>query len=185
MKRLLYLLPLVFLYSCSSITITADYDREVDFKSYKTFSFLKWREDNNKLLTPFDKQRIENSVKTEMTARGYNYTETGGDLAVSVFIILEDKTSYTSYTDYYGGYGYYYRTPWGWGPARTTVSSYDYTQGTMIFNIFEAAGKKLVWQGTAIGEVDNNRARDEKNIQRVVNQVFMKYPVGLPETNSK
>ncbi|NOY49586.1 MAG: DUF4136 domain-containing protein [Chlorobi bacterium] len=178
MKKFVFPVLLLLLYSCSTITVTADYDKDVDFSTYKTFSLMSWREDNNKLLTPFDKKRIEEAVKNEMTARNYTYQETGGELAISVFIILEDRTSYNSYTDYYGRYGYYYGTPWGWGgPARTTVSRYDYTQGTIIFNVFDAKEKKLVWQGTAIGEVDSKPANNEKNIKQVVNKVFIKYPI--------
>ncbi|PLX13684.1 MAG: DUF4136 domain-containing protein [Marinilabiliales bacterium] len=180
MKKLLIPLILIFVYSCSTISVTSDYDKEVNFSDYKTFSFLKWREDNSRFLTPFDKARLENAVKEQMNERNYSYQETGGDLAVSIFIILEEKTSYNSYTDYYGGYGYYHRAPWGWGgPARTTVSSYNYTQGTIIFNIFDAKEKKLIWQGTAIGELDDNPATRERNIPKVVKEVFNNYPITI------
>lgn len=177
MKKLFFPVLLLFLYSCSTITVTADYDNEVNFADYKSFSMLKWREDNNKLLNEFDKQRLEDAVKSQMKERGYSFMETGGDIAVSVFVLLEDKTTYNSYTDYYGGFGYYYGTPWGWGPSRTTVSAYDYTQGTIIFNVFDAAAKKLIWQGTAIGEIDANPQSREKNIPKVVMEVFEKYPL--------
>lgn len=178
MKNLIFPILLLFLYSCSSITVTADYDKKVDFKDYKSFSLLNWRDDNSKLINDFDKKRLEDAIKSEMTLRGYNYIETGGDLAVSVFLILEDKTDYTAYTNYYSGYGYYYGTPWGWGPSRTTVSQYNYTQGTLIFNVFDAKQKKLIWQGTAIGEVDNNPQKRDNGIPKAVSEVFMRYPIG-------
>lgn len=177
MKYLIFPILLLFLYSCSTITVTADYDKEVDFTTYKTFSLLKWRKDNSRLINDFDKKRLEDALKNEMSARGYNYIVTGGELAVSVFLILQDKTDYTAYTNYYGGYGYYYGTPWGWGPSRTTVSRYDYTQGTLIFNVFDAKQKKLIWQGTAIGEVDNNPNNRDRGIPKAVGEVFMKYPI--------
>lgn len=180
MKKLLFPLLFVFLYSCSNITVTADYDKEIDFAQYKTFSFLKWRDDNNKLINDFDKARLMKAVKAEMTDRNYTFQQSGGDLAVSIYVILEDKTAYNSYTDYYGRYGYYYGTPWGWGgPARTTVTKYNYTQGTVIFNVFDAKQKKLIWQGTAIGEIDNNPANKEKNIPKVVKETFNKYPISI------
>jgi len=181
MKKLLFPIILVFLYSCSTIHVTADYDKDVDFTAYKTFSLLNWRTDNSQLINDFDKERLEKAVINEMIARGYDYQQTGGDLAVSIFVILEDKTDYTSYNDYYGGYGYYYGTPWGLGPARTTVSRYDYTQGTLIFNVFDAQQKKLVWQGTAVGEVDSNPQNREEGIPDAVAQVFMRYPVQKSE----
>lgn len=180
MKKFLFPLLIVFLYSCSNITVTADYDKEVDFTKYKTFSFLKWRDDNNKLINDFDKARLMKAVQSELTDRNYSFQQTGGDLAVSIYVILEDKTTYNSYTDYYGGFGYYIVPPWGWGgPARTTVTRYNYTQGTIIFNIFDAKQKKLIWQGTAIGEIDNNPTNKEKNIPKVVKETYNKYPISI------
>lgn len=177
MKNLILPILLLFLYSCSSITVTADYDKEVDFTNYKTFSFLKWRDDNNRLVNEFDKRRLEVAVANEMNARGYSFAETEGELAISIYVILEDKTSYTAYTDYYGGYGYY-RSPWGYGGAgRTTVSQYDYTQGTVIFNVFDAQQKKLIWQGTAIGEVNRYSENKEDNVRKGVAEVFARYPI--------
>ncbi len=181
MTRLFFPIILIFLYSCSTMHVTADYDKDVDFATYKTFSLLNWRTDNSKLVNDFDKQRLEKAVVNEMTARGYQYLQTGGNLAVSIFVILEDKTDYTSYTNYYGGYGYYYGSPWGYGPGRTTVSRYDYTQGTLIFNVFDAQQKKLIWQGTAVGEVDDNPQNREEGIPEAVSEVFMRYPVQKSE----
>jgi len=184
MKKLIFPILLLFLYSCSSITVTADYDKEVDFASFKTFSLLSWRAENSQLINDFDKKRLETAMISEMTSRGYKYMETAGELAVSVFLILEDKTSYNSYTDYYGGYGYYHGGPWGYGgPARTTVTQYEYTQGTLIFNVFDAKEKKLVWQGTAIGEVDDNPTNRDNSIPKAVGEVFMRYPI--PKSSAK
>jgi len=177
MKKFVFPILLLFLYSCSSITVTSDYDKEVYFTTYKSFSLMKWRTDNSRLINDFDKKRLEDAIIVEMGSRGYSYTEIGGELAVSTFLILEDKTDYTSYTDYYGGYGYYYGRPWGYGPERTTVTQYDYTQGTLIFNVFDAKEKQLIWQGTAIGEVDNNPQNRDHGIPKVVAEVFAHYPI--------
>ena len=39
--KLLFLLCLVVLTSCSSVRVVSDYDTKVDFTSYKTFAFYK------------------------------------------------------------------------------------------------------------------------------------------------
>ena len=39
--KLLFLLCLVILTSCSSVRVVTDYDTKVDFTSYKTFAFYK------------------------------------------------------------------------------------------------------------------------------------------------
>ena len=42
----------------------------------------------------------------------------------------------------------------------------------------DAKQKKLIWQGTAIGEVDNNPNNRDNGIPKAVGEVFMKYPIG-------
>ncbi len=37
--------------------------------------------------------------------------------------------------------------------------------------------KELVWQGTALGEVDDDIHSREKNISKAVGEVYMRYPV--------
>jgi hypothetical protein len=43
--------------------------------------------------------------------------------------------------------------------------------------VFDAQQKKLIWQGTAVGEVDSNPQNRERGIPDAVAQVFMRYPV--------
>jgi len=108
-----------FVASCSSdLQVSADYDKTVDFDSYKSFFFLPWDAENSKLINEIDQYLLTNAVKGQMIDRGYAYGENAGDMAISLFIVLEDKSSTTAYTNHYGGYGYggyYYGPGWGWG----------------------------------------------------------------------
>jgi len=189
MKKLLMPVMLLFLFSCSSLQVTNNYDKNVDFKSFSTFSLYPWDKQNDSLINDYDKQTIINSVKNEMTRRGYQYVEKNGQLIVSMFVILKNKTEYQSYTNHYGGYaGYgggwgYYGAPWaygyGWGPgySSTTVTSRDYVQGSLLIDIFELEGKKLIWQGIGTGEVDDDPATRDKNLPKNISHIFRRYPI--------
>ncbi len=189
MKKLLIPVMLLFLFSCSSLQVTNNYDKNVDFKSFTTFSLYPWDKQNDSLINDYDKQTIINSVKNEMTRRGYQYVEKNGELIVSMFVILKNKTEYQAYTNHYGGYaGYgggwgYYGAPWaygyGWGPgySSTTVTSRDYVQGSLLIDIFELEGKKLIWQGIGTGEVDDDLATRDKNLPKNISHIFRRYPI--------
>ena len=84
----------MLLSSCGTLKVTNHWDRDVDFKSFKTFSFYPWDKHNDEIVSEWDKKTILESIKEEMTRRGYEYKEEGGDLVVSVFVIIENKTSY-------------------------------------------------------------------------------------------
>lgn len=189
MKKLLIPILLIFLYSCSSLQVTNNFDKDVNFKSFKTYSLYPWDKQNDSVVNEYDRQTIITSVKNEMERRGYKYVEKDGELIVSMFIILKNKTDYQAYTNHYGGYaGYgggwgYYGSPWaygyGWGPGfnSTTITSRDYLQGTLLIDIFELSAKKLVWQGIGTGEVDDNLAKRDRNLPKSISHIFRRFPI--------
>jgi len=189
MKKLLIPVLLLFFISCSSLQVTNNYDKNVDFKSFKTFSLYPWDKHNDSVINEYDKQTIINAVKSEMNRRGYQYVDKNGELIVSMFVILKNKTDYQAYTNHYGGYaGYgggwgYYGSPWaygyGWGPGfnTTTVTRHDYVQGSLLIDIFELKEKKLIWQGVGTGEVDDNLITRERNLPKSISHIFRRYPI--------
>jgi hypothetical protein len=177
--------PIIFslaiLVSCSDTTFRSDYDKTVDFTQYKTLSYYGWAKDSDKILNQFDKERIEGAFATEFMNRGMDFKQTGGDITVSLFIVMDQKTGATAYTTHmgYGGYGGYGYPGWGWGmgASSTTYNEYDYYVGTLVCDVFDTESKKLVWQGVVSGEIDDNPKSRERNIPRVVQEIMKKYPV--------
>ena len=72
--------------------ITADYDKSVDFTKYKTFEYYGWAQESDKLLNNLDKVRIEDAFANEFYARGLSYVLGEGELIVTLFIVVEEKT---------------------------------------------------------------------------------------------
>ena len=54
---------------------------------------------------------------------------------------------------------------------------YTITKGTLIIDVFDHRAKKLLWQGVGIGTVEDDQLQRQKNIPRVVEKIFWKYPV--------
>ncbi len=191
MRKLLIPIMLIFLVSCSTLQVTNNWDKSVNFKEFNTFSMYPWDKQNNKLINELDKQTIIMSVKSEMERRGFKYVEKSGELVVSIFVTLQNKTDYQAYTNHYGGYaGYgggwgYYGSPWaygyGWGPGyyggSTTIRSVNYVQGTLIIDIFEVSNKKLIWQGIGSGEVDDDPATRDRRLPKSISHIFRKFPI--------
>lgn len=193
MKTNLILLAVVIstLFSCSGVTVTADYDKTVNFTEYKTFEYYGWVENSDKILNAFDKQRIEEAFGAEFKSRGYELVEEGGDMVVALFIVTEQKTEKTANTynsgGGYGGYGGYYGYGPGWGYgggySTTTISEYDYVVGTLVCDIFDAKEEKLIWEGIGSKTVDDNPQTRDKSIPYAVKKIMAQYPVQpLPAT---
>lgn len=160
--------------------VTVDYDKNTDFTKYKTYSFLGWQDDLDQLLNDFDKKRFRDAFQSEMDKRNLKGVESGGDMAFSIYLVVDQKTSTTAYTNYYGGVGRGYRRGgWGWGGgyATTNYSESDYLQGTLVFNVFDEESKELVWQGVATKTVTENPDKREKTIPKAVSKLMKKFPI--------
>lgn len=182
--KLLGIAVVVFsLTSCSSLKLSSDYDKTVDFTKYKTFEYYGWAKESGKLINDLDKKRIESAFSDEFYKRGLMYVASGGDLIVTLFIVVEDKTNTTAHTSsmgggYYGGY-YGYGPGYGWGPtySSTTVSTYDYQVGTLVCDVFDKSTESLIWEGIVTKTVDDNPATRDKAIPKAIELLMTRYPV--------
>lgn len=175
------ILTLAFvLSSCSSVKVVTDMDKSVDFSQYKTYSFLGWEKNSDQILSEFDKQRIKDAFASEFKARGLKFVESGGDMDISLFIVVDQKTSTTAYTDYYStGYRGYrrYRGGWGYGYAETTYSETDYLEGILVMDVFDAGSKDQIWQGVVKSTITENPQKRAKNIPRNIGALMNKFPI--------
>ncbi len=178
----------VALFSCSSTKITSDYDKEADFSKYQDFHYLGWAKESGEMVNDLDKRRIEEAFGNEFSKRGIAFVDQSeADAAVSLFIVVDQKTSTTAYTDYYGGmggmgYGYGRGYPgWGWGGGMSTTryQEYDYLVGTLVVDVFDTDTKKLVWQGVASGTINEKTKNREARIQKMARAIMDKYPVPI------
>ena len=168
--------------SCSGIKVTADYDTTTDFTKYKTIEYYGWAKESDKVLNGLDKVRIEDSFAKEFADRGLSLVKDNGDLIVTLFVVVEQKTQQTANTTTMGGYygGYYgYGPGWGWGPGHTTttISEYNYKEGTLVCDVFDKATEKLIWEGIANKTIEDNPQKREKTIPYTIAKMMMKYPV--------
>lgn len=159
--------------------VTTDYDKTTDFSKYKTYTFEGWQKDSDKILTPFDKDRIQSALKSEFDSRGMKLVDSNADVAITLYIVVEDKTSTTAYTNYVGGMNYGGR--WGWGMgmggASTTYSQDDYKQGTLVVDMYDEGSKQLAWQGVIQSVVQENPQKREKTIPKKIKKLMAKYPI--------
>ena len=160
---------------------TADYDKSIDFTKYKTYTFKGWVQDSDKQIPEFDQKRILEAFKNELTARGMSGVPDGGDVAITLFVVLDQKSSTTAYTTYNGGYGYGGRWGWGYGggmgSANTTYTTDDYIEGTCVIDFYDESTKNLVFQGIIKTEVNEKPEKREKTIPKNVKKLMAKYPV--------
>jgi len=175
--------------SCSSLKVTSDKDPETDFTKFKTYSYYGWTDESDQILNRFDKERIENAFGEEFENRNLKFVEKNGDIIVSLFIVIEEKTSKSAYTNHYGmgGMGGYYDYDFdygmGWGggmgmaTSTTHFSETEYEVGTLVCDVFSSETKKLIWQAIGTSTVSDDPKANERGIPKAVSYIMKKYPV--------
>lgn len=160
--------------------VTVDFDKEADFTKYKTYTFLGWQENIDQIANELDQKRIRDAFLAEMEKRDLKLVESGGDMTIAIYLVIDQRTSTTAYTNYYNGAGMgYMRGGWGWGfgSSTTTYSESDYLQGTMVFNAFDEGSKNLIWQGVATKTINEKPEKREKSIPKSVSKLLKKFPI--------
>ncbi|WP_335965645.1 DUF4136 domain-containing protein [Galbibacter sp. PAP.153] len=177
------LLIVIFVSVIGYAQIQSDYDKSIDFASYKTYSFEGWEKNSDQVLTDFDKKRITDAIQSELTARGMSMVDSGADVAVTLYVVVNKKTSKTAYTDFNGSLGYGGRWGWGWGlapgmvSATTTFDEDDYMEGTLVVDMYDGQTKKLAWQGVITSVVKEKAEQRDKSIPKKIKKLMKKYPV--------
>jgi hypothetical protein len=174
---------LVLLTACGSTTkIQSDYDHSVDFSEFKTYGYFSPMGIENPNYSSLLGQMFRDAIDAQMKPRGYVLSD-NPDLLINVSARLQDKTQVRSYSDpmYGGGGGYYgYRggmyDPWGGYGYGTTTHVSQYTEGTVNVDMVEIGEKRMVWEGVAIGRVDEKNKTLRQDIMDGVAEMFANYP---------
>jgi hypothetical protein len=159
--------------------ITTDYDKSVDFTKFKTFTFIGWAEHSDEHITDLDKDRIIAAFENEFKSRNLVKDTINPDMAISLYVVIKNKTSVTSYSNYYGGMGYGRSFGYGYGGGygSTTTSQRDYREGTIIIDFYDEKEKSLIWEGILKKEVKEKAKKRDKSIPENIRKLMYKYPI--------
>ncbi len=168
--------------ACASNPVfQSDYDYTVDFSQYKSYGYFNpfGIEDPN--YSTIYGAIFREAIDQEMKSRGYVKSE-NPDLLINVSGRLKEKTRVTNTSGAYMGgyYGYrsgFYGAWGGYGYGSSTHIS-QYTEGTINVDLVDRAEKRMVWEGIAIGRVNEKESNDETrtSIFTAIQKMFAGYP---------
>jgi hypothetical protein len=149
-------------------TITTDYDHQVDFARYKTYSWGKVLTGNG-----LWDDRVKNAIAGQLTAKGLTEMPSGGDVVVYARGAMLSLPQLNTFYDGFGGFG-----GWGFGGrsgmATTTMSFNE--MGTLVVDMFDARTKNQIWQGKAGGTLSDKPEKVIKKLDSVVQKMFQHFP---------
>ena len=170
--KILPLLLLFLLASCSSVSVNADYDKNATFDNYKTYAYNKTGIDKVEI-SDLDKKRILRSIDETMTLKGFTKSDTNPDLLINFFTKEREQVDVNQFNTGWGyGWGWGWN-PWMWGG---TTSVNRYTEGTLTIDFIDNKKKELVWQGMGEGVLTKKAEKKDENINEFVSKILAQYP---------
>lgn len=176
--KTLKLLPVAFIMlfvtACSSIQVTSDYDKDVNFNNLKTYAFFKEGIDHVEL-NDIDKKRILNAIDQTLAEKGLQKTDANPDFLINIFTKAQKRVDITNNNNFYSPWGYYGWGPY-WGPSYTTVTTS--TEGTLYIDVLDTKKKALVWQGIGSGVLGKNYNTEKKEakVKEFAQKILENFP---------
>jgi len=166
----------------SKPTIESDYDQTIDFSKYKTYAFYNPMGIENPNYSSIYGSIFRDAIGKEMSKRGYTQSD-NPDLLINVSGRMQDKTKVTTTSSpsygggYYGYRGGRYGAWGGYGYGNSTHVS-NYTEGTINVDMVDRGLKRMVWEGVAVGRVNEKNTSEETraNIYAGLQEMFSGYP---------
>jgi hypothetical protein len=164
-----------------------DFDRSTDFSAYHTYAWMSGDQEktgDRRADSSAVDMRIRIAVGTQLRLKGYQTLPEGKpDFFVAYHVGLKDSSPSIStqyYSDGMAGHAFSHsadsRSASGAAPSLNETASY--LTGSLLIDVIDAGTKKLVWRGTAAGEVDpglTSQQRDERT-KAIVHNILSHFP---------
>jgi len=168
--------------AASGPVIRSDYDRSIDFASYRTFGFPAQTGTDRGGYATLVTSHFKEAIKREMSVRGYTYAESEPDVIVNFYSDVRDKTKvYSQPGPYMGmGYGYGYGYPrYGWYSAwpyyHDGVDVVTYTAGTLKIDAVDPKRNQTIWEASAEDRLtDKAQDNPQATISRLITAMSAK-----------
>ena len=166
---------LVLLTACGGYRVRTDYDRQADFRAYRSFSFVPGQDPGPELLL----RRVERAVEAEMGAKGFTgASDPDADLLVRYQPVMHVKRG-PVFTFGVGVGSYGPGGGVGAGVSRSTGGRPDLV-ADIALDILDARSRAVLWHGTAENAVGPSLTPEEADaaVQKAVKDLLAGFPPG-------
>jgi hypothetical protein len=161
--------------ACSTVQVQTQYDKEANFKAYRTYSYISQQPGPEQAPAARDPKIRETAIQKvdeALAAKGLKRVEPDQSPDLLVAVHGSSKKSIEVQT-----YGYSYSTtPYGYYPGLSTPSSEaaDSRDGTLIIDLIDSATRQMIWRGTATDTF--KQGTEAKTVANAIDKTLADYP---------
>src|SRR5271167_3362598 len=183
----LVLLALVLFASSADAKMSTDFDPNLDFSKFKTFSFIGGVEQLVRMQLNPDQlnNQIHRAVTRELTAKGLREVkpEENPDLVVRYWANSQKDVNVSTSTNW-GVYGPYFGYHWGF--VYYSMESSNTHQGTLSIELIDAKSRDLAWRMFAsLKIIHTDPDKILKTGDSNIKNAFTRYPPSPKDIEAK
>jgi len=157
---------------CAGMAIQADQDPAVSFDSYATYAWSSTqRAPGDVRVTPALNAQIRDDIDRHLAEKGYDRVNTEADFIVTYQVTVEGETIGGT-LDYYQGSNF------ASSLGNPGYAARRYEEGTLIIDVLDGEGERLIWRGTAKAEVRQRASPEDRSekVAEAVRKVLEQFP---------
>ncbi|AUS04681.1 DUF4136 domain-containing protein [Pseudotamlana carrageenivorans] len=170
MRWLSIILLAFFLVACAPIKVQYDYDKNVDFSTYKTYQYFA---DMDTGLSTFDTKRLLDAIDLKIQTLGFKISETP-DFYIDIKSKAFQTNQHSSVGVGLGGGGGHV----GGGLSVGIPIGSSQTNAELTIHFVDHGKNQLFWQAISTFSFNANQTPDQKEAQfkTLVEKVLAEYP---------
>jgi len=165
-------LAVLILLACGSVLaqdVTYNFAPGTDFSKFKTYKWVKIEGavDVDQILD----QQIKQSIDSQLAAKGLTKSDSDtADLFVGYQVSITEEKQWNAY----GTGGVRWRTGGGMGTATSSTIQI----GTLGLDVYDQAGKQLIWRGSATKTLNppKDPEKRQRNLDKAVAKLLKNFP---------
>ena len=174
-KKMFILLSLIVylgLVGCASVKVMVDYDKEAVFSDYKSFYFVKPKQQaragRGAVRNPIFTKDVMREIEPIMESKGFveATAQREADFLIVFYAAVQNRRNFVPPTYRVGRFGRVWRSRPG--------HFINYREGTLVIDMVDQKKKELVWQGIGRGVLD--RVNPARNLVNAVAKVLEEFP---------
>lgn len=160
--------------ACASPKVGYDYDRSANFSVYHTYEWMPGKQEttgDKRLDNSLVDARIRTAIGAQLRSKGFTVPVGGSpDFYVAYHVGVKDMMKESTSRNYVGDRAF--------GTVTTIRDVQPYKEGALLIDIVDAASKQLVWQASALAQVDPGMTPEERDdrINGIVEAMLAPFP---------
>lgn len=151
--------------------VSVDYDKAVNFTSYKTYSWSQGTPAQN----PLSDKRIIAAIDAQLAAKGWQKVDSNADVVVIYSAATSTETQINTF-DSGGPWGGYRRGWGGYGGGMSTTTVQKIPIGELIVDMADVAKKEFIWRGKASDTLSDKPEKNQKKLDKALTKMFKNFP---------